>query len=79
MWLACYTDEEIAEKVGIGLMTVNERMKVLTEKYFDTKAYKLLSDYSDSEWVTPVYNIWIMLSKKQARIVEENIFLYREK
>ena len=70
MWMASYTQDEIAEAVNMKLMTVNDRIKVLTEMEKFPKPYKLSALYQD-DFEIPIYNIWTfnnfkMLSRLKA-------------
>jgi predicted transcriptional regulator len=62
MWMASYTQDEIAEAVNMKLMTVNDRIKVLTEMEKFPKPYKLSALYQD-DFEIPIYNIWTFNKK----------------
>ena len=55
--MACYTQQEIAEEIGIHKDTVSEIVEVCQKKYPDTKSDKL-AKYQDSDFELPIYNIW---------------------
>lgn len=55
--LACHTEQEIADAVGIAKMTVSEKLQTLcTEKFLGTKLYKL-SLFQEDEWTPPLYDV----------------------
>lgn len=57
MWLACYTEEEIAEAVGCGDATIREFLKESAEKDIWQKA-RIFANYTDPDWTPPLYDIW---------------------
>ena len=58
MWLACYTQEEIGEAVGLPQRTIADDVPVLAETEDLPKPLKLLATYTDAEWKPPLYDIW---------------------
>ena len=54
LWLACYTQEEIAKAVGCGQATVAE---VLSEQYQKTEAIKPAAQHL-VDFEVPIYNVW---------------------
>ena len=53
LWLACYTEEEIAEKVGVDQATVNRTMEEPCKA--DTwQKCMIFSAYSDPSWQPPL-------------------------
>lgn len=59
MWLACYTNEEIGEEIGVSHVTIGSRLEVLKEKFPGTKLTKL-SNFEDAGdgFQVPIYNVW---------------------
>jgi len=62
LWMACATQQEIADKVGIPQQTVADKLSVLPEQFPGTKSVKL-SDFSEDEWKAPIYNVWTFAKK----------------
>lgn len=63
MYLACYTQEEIHEKLEIPENTIKDRIDILsTEKFLGTKSWKL-SLYDDDEFQIPLYTVWAFAKK----------------
>lgn len=58
MWLACYTQEEIAEAVGLSQPQIKEILEELSDMEKFPKSIKLLALFEDAEFETPIYNIW---------------------
>lgn len=58
MWLACYTQDEIAEAVGLTRRHVGEISSTLEISETLPKSPKLASTYSDADWKPPLYDIW---------------------
>lgn len=60
MWLACYTQEEIGEAVGLPRTTIADSVPVLTETDSCPKPSKLpvAATYTDADWKPPLYDIW---------------------
>ena len=62
LWLACYTEEEIAEKVGVDQATVNRTMEEPCKA--DTwQKCMIFSAYSDPSWQPPLYDVWKVQNK----------------
>ena len=59
--LACYTQEEIGEAVGLFQQDV---AKAVEAQKMDScpKSVKLLATYTDAEWKPPLYDIWSRLT-----------------
>ena len=53
--LACYTQEEIGEAVGLPQRTIADDVPVLAETDSCPKPLKLLATYTDAEWKPPLY------------------------
>lgn len=49
MWVACYTQEEIADKVGIAQNTVKDKLQELTVLEALPKQFKLSALYQDAD------------------------------
>jgi transcriptional regulator with XRE-family HTH domain len=81
MWLACYTQEEIAETVGCTHQAVSE---VLQKQFHDTEIAKPAPNYQD-DFEAPIYNIWKQQNKtegskhfgnSEVRWVDNLLYLY---
>ena len=55
--LACYTQEEIGEAVGLPQSAISDDVPVLSEMEDLPKPIKLLATYTDAEWKPPLYDI----------------------
>ena len=53
--IACYTQEEIGEAVGLPQSTIADDVPVLSETDSCPKPIKLLATYTDAEWKPPVF------------------------
>jgi len=54
LWMACYTQEEIAEREGISKMEVS---RVCNEMANLPKSYKAAAEHA-TDFTVPVYNVW---------------------
>jgi DNA-binding XRE family transcriptional regulator len=59
MWLACYTQEEIADAVGCTKETVSE---ICQKQFRDTESDKPATTHL-TDFDPPIYNIWKQQSK----------------
>ena len=48
--MACYTQEEISEKVGIARQTITDKLALMPDLDKCLKAAKVSSLYQDAEW-----------------------------
>ena len=82
MYLAGYTNDEIAEAVGLSEASIRQ-----TTAEFTTleKVRQLNASFQDSEFETPIYNVWSFAKKtnnvshpgnSEVRIVENLLYLY---
>jgi len=55
MWLACYTEEEIAEKAGLNRSTIT---KIEWCKFDTWQKFTIFSNYQEPDWKPPIYNVW---------------------
>jgi len=56
LWLACWTQEEIAERENVDQKTVDNIVSGIMEEL--PKFLKVLSDHADPDFQVPLYNIW---------------------
>ena len=63
MWLACYTEEEIAEAVGIDQSTVNDMVNGESWETATWQKSMILAEYREPEWTPPLYNVWTKAAK----------------
>lgn len=87
MYLACYTQAEIAEDVGLSVMSINRDVEVYNKMEIFPNSYKLLASFSDEDFTPPIYNVWSYGKKtngvghfgnSEQRIVENLLYLYTE-
>ena len=67
MWMACFTQEEIAEEVNLSHKTIAEAMDSLYLLETLPKGTKLFAEFNDPDFQIPLYNLWNFgkLTKKQ--------------
>lgn len=58
MWMACYTQEEIADAVGVTPKTVDNRAEDFVNLEALPKLQKLAALYEDADFKPPLYDIW---------------------
>ena len=58
MWLACHTQEDIAEAVGVDRVTITEQLEELSDLEKFPKATKLSASYDDADWTPQLYDVW---------------------
>lgn len=61
LWLACGTQEEIAEKENVSVQVVKDVVSDISENL--PKNLKTLADHAEPDFVPPIYNIWKTLCK----------------
>ena len=86
MWLACYTQEEVAEAVGLSDEWV--RQNVQESQLYDTwPKLGIFSAYQDPGWVPPLYDVWKVQNKSnktahagntEAKWVDNLLYMYTE-
>ena len=57
-WLACDTEDEIAEREGVGRVTVTDLVKEKSKIPDMEKSTKASADFADPEFSVPIYNVW---------------------
>lgn len=57
MWLACHTQQEIAEKIECPQQTVADQIRGFTDSVLQNQSGKVAADHA-SEFNPPLYNIW---------------------
>ena len=62
MWLACYTEDQIAEALGLARNTVNVLMSE-SSKMDIWQKLAIFSEYHDPDWQPPLYNVWKQQNK----------------
>jgi predicted DNA-binding protein YlxM (UPF0122 family) len=84
MYLACYTEDEIAEKVGISHDSVGRKIEDLRKSFPGTNSVKL-SQYDDPDFQVPLYTVWSFGRKtnevnhfgnSEQRILDNLLYLY---
>lgn len=84
MWLACHTQEEIAEQVGIDQSTVARATEELCKLESFPKRI-VFATYAEPDWTPPLYNIWSFATKSnkvghfgntEQAIVDRLLYLY---
>ena len=60
--LACHTEQEIAEEVGMPRVTVHDQIKELSKMAKWPKS-TILSRYEEQRWKPPLYDVWKVQNK----------------
>lgn len=85
MYLAGYTMQEIADAVGLERSTITKEIESLVNISSLAKNHQVLANFQDSEFETPIYNVWTFAKKtnnvshpgnSEVRIVENLLYLY---
>ncbi len=85
MYLACHTQQDIADVVGMKQPDVAEKIKTFIEKVPKNYSYK--SHENDDGFTVPIYNIWNFGKKSnegnhfgnsEQRIVDNLLYLYTD-
>jgi DNA-directed RNA polymerase specialized sigma24 family protein len=85
MWMAAMTYEEIAEALDLSVQPVKDALSDISETL--PKNLKLSSDYMDSDYVPPLYNVWTFAKKtngvshfgnSEQAIVDNLLYLYTQ-
>lgn len=63
MYLAGYTMQEIAEAVGIDKANISREIENLLQISSLAKSQQLHASFQDSEFETPIYNVWSFAKK----------------
>jgi len=58
MWLACYTQQEIADEVGVSKMEISRTLELCNDLESFPKSYKPSALYQEPSWEPPLYDIW---------------------
>lgn len=84
MWLACYTDDEIAEKMGCSVQPVKN---VKSDENAIWQKNLIFSRYQDPAWQPPLYDVWKTQTKSnetshpgnsEAQWVDNLLYMYTE-
>ena len=85
LWLACWTQDEIAKQFGFSPQPVKNAVSDFLENF--PKNPKLFATFADDDFTTPLYNIWTFGKKTNSaghfgnteqRIVENLLYMYTE-
>jgi transcriptional regulator with XRE-family HTH domain len=88
MWLACYTEDEIAEKIGVDPKTVRNTLNgEKSGKKENLQKLLILANHQDPDFTPPIYNIWKLQNKtnkvshfgnSEASLLDNLLYLYTE-
>lgn len=59
MWLACHTEEEIAEAVGLTRQAITAQE---WQKSAIWQKFAIVSEYREPDWTPPLYDVWTAAS-----------------
>ena len=85
MWLACYTEAEIAEAVGVSEETV--RLSAKSQDFDSWQKLGVLSRYQEPDWSPPLYDVWKRQDKTngtghfgntEASFLDNLLYMYTE-
>ena len=83
MWLACYTEQEIAKAVGIAERTVPNSVE--SAKDATWQKLRIFSEYQEPAWKPPLYDVWKVQNKSdgvshfgnsEAQWVDNLLYMY---
>lgn len=83
MWLACYTQEEIADKVGVTQQTIAN----WSDDFTKSSDSEVLVNFRESSFKIPLYNIWKVQNKSnqvshfgntEAQWLDNLLYLYTD-
>lgn len=84
LWLASYSQDEIAKEINVNKDTVSEIVDVCRKKFQETKSDKSAADHA-TDFDPPIYNIWKQKEKtpgsshfgnSEIRWVDNLLYLY---
>lgn len=87
MWLACHTQEEIAEAVGLSQKAIDLETKELVVLETFPKLLITLAQHADADFTPPLYNIWTFkrntnttthFGNSAQEIVDNLLYMYTE-
>lgn len=87
MWMACYTEEEIAKVVGIERTSVTKEAETYVNFGSVSDFHKSRDFLQDADFEPPLYNIWTFAKKtnsvshfgnSEQRILDNLLYLYTE-
>ena len=58
MFMACHSQEEIAEAAGVPQKTAGDRIANFSDFGNIAKSAKTLANHEDSDFQIPLYNVW---------------------
>lgn len=87
LWMACYTQQEIADATSIPQQTIARKIESITQNGKISEMGNTLDFDKDSDFTPPLYNIWTFAKKtngvahfgnSEQRIVDNLLYLYTE-
>ena len=84
-WLACWTQDEIAESEGISVRQFRDLFRISRTGKLP-KSSQTLATYSEPDW-TPIYNVWKQQTKtpgvdhfgnSEVRLLDNLLYLYTD-
>lgn len=63
MWMACYTQEEIAKTVGLNQTVVSDITKGFMETVLENQNHKAAASHA-VDFEIPLYNVWKQQEKR---------------
>ena len=87
LWMACYTQQEIADAMGIERSVITRKIESLVQNGKASEMHQTLPFERDSDFTPPIYNIWTFAKKtngvahfgnSEQRIVDNLLYLYTE-
>ena len=87
MWLACYSQQEIGDRVGVTQPTITKKTETFITNVTNDKSYKSRAFHSEPDFKPPLYNVWTFAKKtnsvkhfgnSEQRILDNLLYLYTE-
>ena len=63
MWMACHTQDEIAEAVGVDKATISRDSETLLQIGNHSNMQQSLAKFNDNDFTPPLYNLWTFAKK----------------
>ena len=71
LWLACYTQEEIAKACGCGRDVAQAHIETIVEKVFENQIHKAAASHA-TDFDPPLYNVWKQQDKSSGVTIKAN-------
>lgn len=85
LYLACYTEDEIAEEVNLTQQAITKKIESLTKNNLEIKICKTLANFQEEDFQVPIYSVWNFHKKSnevshfgnsEQQILDNLLYLY---